>query len=88
MIGVRCKTCGRPGLPPVPASKLGSGEPVTHPVAHVHGVHDGVVHTFEPCFAGVSRAELAACVDPDHFDHERVKHAKEMIWTTEALWDL
>lgn len=81
-LGVRCHTCGTPGLPPVPASKLGAGE-LTHPVAHVHLVHGPRDTYFAPCMYGLSLAELHAASA-----HPRVLEVKEMIWRIEALWEL
>ncbi len=87
MIGVRCATCGRSGLPPVPGSKLGAGE-LTHPVAHIHklqgnfdGIADSTAHV--PCLQGVSPTDLAAAAD-----HPAITEWKEMITGDETLWEL
>jgi hypothetical protein len=89
-LGVRCRHCGRAGLPPVPYQKLGSGEASTEPVAHVKQPADhanGLAFSPEPCLAGLNREVLGTCVEPGILA-PTVNALKETIWTTEALWCL
>lgn len=82
---VRCSHCNRTGLPVVPNSIGGNGT-LAIPVAHVK-------HTYipnepvAPCFQGVSRDLLSVCVEPGIMAPQ-IAHQKEMIMSTEALWEL
>ncbi len=84
---VRCNTCGRAGLPVLPLSKGGSGE-LAHPVAHVRPyspTDDALPPITEPCLQGVSRLELASCVDnPKHAS--AINLVKREIWN--STWEL
>lgn len=87
MMPVRCNTCGRTNLPALPGSTGGSGA-LTHPVAHVKPyshTDDALPPLTEPCLQGLSRLELASCVDtPKHAS--AITLAKREIWN--STWEL
>jgi hypothetical protein len=85
---VRCKTCGRAGLPVVPGTVGGNGT-LAYPVAHVNMAyleehpHSGADIEPTPCHAGVNRRDLE-----EASENAVILEWKRMIWNDDAFWEL